>query len=103
VYVDYKRATVCKTITEVNKMPNIKSAIKRVATNNAANERNSAQKAAMRTAVKKFETAVANGDDNAAELYKAASKAIDQAESKGLIHKNKASRDKSRLAAKLAK
>ncbi|SJZ52470.1 small subunit ribosomal protein S20 [Pilibacter termitis] len=83
-------------------MPNIKSAIKRVATNKAANERNSAQKSAMRSAIKKFETAVAEGVD-ATELFKAATVAIDKAETKGLIHKNKANRDKSRLAAKLAK
>ncbi|MDR1568001.1 MAG: 30S ribosomal protein S20 [Streptococcaceae bacterium] len=84
-------------------MPNIKSAIKRVQTNEAANSRNSAQKTALRSAIKKFETAVAANSSDAAELYKAATKAIDQAETKGLIHKNKANRDKSRLAAKLAK
>ncbi|MCH4169168.1 MAG: 30S ribosomal protein S20 [Streptococcaceae bacterium] len=84
-------------------MPNIKSAIKRAETNETANLRNSAQKTALRSAIKKFETAVAEGSADAAELYKAATKAIDQAETKGLIHKNKASRDKSRLAAKLAK
>jgi small subunit ribosomal protein S20 len=84
-------------------MPNIKSAIKRVQTNEIANTKNSAQKAALRTAIKKFDTAVIGNADNVNELYKGAVKAIDQAESKGLIHKNKASRDKSRLAAKLAK
>lgn len=84
-------------------MPNIKSAIKRVETNKVANERNSAQKAAMRTAIKKFDAAVVENADNKEKLYVLASKAIDKAESKGLIHKNKAGRDKSRLAAKLAK
>ena len=54
------------------------------------------QKSAMRTAIKAFE---ANPTE---ELYRAASSAIDKAETKGLIHKNKASRDKARLAAKLA-
>lgn len=83
-------------------MPNIKSAIKRAETNEKSNLRNSAQKTALRSAIKRFETAVAEGSADAAELYKAATKAIDQAETKGLIHKNKASRDKSRLAAKLA-
>ena len=52
---------------------------------------------------KKFEAAVAEGAENAEELLRAAHKAIDGAASKGLIHKNKASRDKSRLAAKLSK
>lgn len=76
-------------------MANIKSAIKRAETNITANERNSAQKAAMRTAIKKFEAAPSE------ETFRAASAAVDKAASKGLIHANKASRDKSRLAAKL--
>jgi small subunit ribosomal protein S20 len=84
-------------------MPNIKSAIKRVSTNNAANKRNSAQKTAMRTAIKKFKAAVASNADNVQELYKAASSAIDRAKTKGLIHKNNASRNKARLASKLVK
>ncbi|MDR1522290.1 MAG: 30S ribosomal protein S20 [Streptococcaceae bacterium] len=84
-------------------MPNIKSAIKRVSTNNAANKRNSAQKTAMRTAIKKFKIAVANNADNIQELYIVASSAIDKAKTKGLIHKNNASRNKARLASKLAK
>ena len=84
-------------------MPNIKSAIKRVETNAKANERNSSQKAAMRTAIKKFDAAVESNADNKEELFVLASKAVDKAESKGLIHKNKAGRDKSRMAAKLAK
>ena len=48
----------------------------------------------MRTAIKTFE---ANSSE---ELFRAA---IDKAETKGLIHKNKAGRDNARLAAKLAK
>ncbi|GGC82800.1 30S ribosomal protein S20 [Enterococcus sp. DIV0242_7C1] len=84
-------------------MPNIESAIKRVRTNANANAQNSSQKNSMRTAIKKFEDAVATGADNADELYKEAARAVDMAESKGLIHKNKASRDKSRLSKKLAK
>ena len=84
-------------------MPNIESAIKRVRVNEKANQLNSGQASAMRTAIKKFNAAVEAGADNAADLYKAASRAIDMAETKGLIHKNKANRDKSRLYAKLAK
>jgi small subunit ribosomal protein S20 len=84
-------------------MPNIKSAIKRAQTNETANVKNSAQKAAYRTALKKFDAAVEANADNKEDLYKEAVSAIDKAETKGLIHKNKASRDKSRLAAKLAK
>lgn len=84
-------------------MPNIDSAIKRVRTSENANVKNSSQTSAMRTAIKKFEDAVASGADNVDALYKEAVKAIDMAESKGLIHKNKANRDKSRLSKKIAK
>lgn len=84
-------------------MPNIESAIKRVRTAKKANVQNNAQKSAMRTAIKRFETALAEGSENTAELLKVALKSIDEAATKGLIHKNKASRDKSRLASKVAK
>lgn len=84
-------------------MPNIESAIKRVRTNERNNQKNSEQLSAMRTAVKKFEKAVDAKADNAQDLFKEATRAIDMALSKGLIHKNKAGREKSRLAAKLAK
>jgi len=83
-------------------MPNIKSAIKRVKTNEKANVANSSAKSAMRTAVKKAEQAIASGADNAQELVIQATKALDKAVSKGIIHKNVASRKKSRLAKKLA-
>ncbi|AYG00771.1 MULTISPECIES: 30S ribosomal protein S20 [Lactococcus] len=76
-------------------MANIKSAIKRAELNKIANERNSQQKSAMRTAIKKFEA------EPTEESFRVASSAIDKAATKGLIHANKASRDKSRLAAKL--
>lgn len=81
-------------------MPNIESAIKRVRTSEVANAKNSSQSSAMRSAVKKFDQAVEAGADNVDALYKDAVKAIDMAESKGLIHKNKANRDKSRLSKK---
>ena len=84
-------------------MPNIESAIKRVRTSEKSNQLNSGQASAMRTAIKKYDLAIETGAENAEELYKAASRAIDKAETKGLIHKNKANRDKSRLYAKLAK
>ncbi|MDN6028891.1 MAG: 30S ribosomal protein S20 [Lactobacillus sp.] len=83
-------------------MPQIKSAIKRVRTQKERSERNSAQLSHLRTAVKKFRQAAEDGADNASELHLDAVRALDHAASKGLIHKNKASRDKSRLA-KLAK
>ncbi|MDR0846878.1 MAG: 30S ribosomal protein S20 [Lactobacillales bacterium] len=84
-------------------MPNIQSQIKRDRTSKIANTKNSEKKASLRTTIKKFDAAIAANADNVQELFAAATKAIDQAETKGLIHKNKASRDKSRLAKKLAK
>ena len=81
-------------------MPNIKSAIKRVKTSEAANAQNSKAKSAMRTAVKKAEAALNNNEENANELLKAAYKQLDQAANKGLIHKNAAARQKARLTKK---
>ena len=81
-------------------MPNIKSAIKRVKVNAKANAANVQAKSAMRTTVKKAELAIASGAENAQELVVAASKALDKAASKGLIHKNAAARKKSRLVKK---
>ncbi|MDL5041082.1 30S ribosomal protein S20 [Heyndrickxia coagulans] len=83
-------------------MPNIKSAIKRVKVNEKNYAQNTAAKSAMRTAVKKFEAAVENNDENAKELLVDAVKRLDKAASKGLIHKNAASRQKSRLMKKLS-
>lgn len=83
-------------------MPNIKSAIKRVKVSEKRRQRNSSQKSALRTAVKAFETTVAtNNVESAKEALILASKKLDKAASKGLIHKNAANRKKSRLAKKL--
>lgn len=79
-------------------MPQIKSAIKRVKTQNAANKRNAAQMNKLRTAIKKFKKAAAAGAEDASKLRLEAESALDKAVSKGLIHKNKAARDKSRLS-----
>ncbi|OEF96931.1 30S ribosomal protein S20 [Vulcanibacillus modesticaldus] len=83
-------------------MPNIKSAIKRVKTSNKRAERNKAQKSALRTAIKNFEVAVSNNDLEAAKsALLNATKKLDKAVTKGLIHKNTAARKKSRLSKKL--
>ncbi|MFD1207044.1 MULTISPECIES: 30S ribosomal protein S20 [Sporosarcina] len=81
-------------------MPNIKGAIKRVKQSTAANEHNSQIKAAMRTAVRKADTAIINKEENASELLKDAVKKLDTAARKGLIHKNTAARQKARLTKK---
>ncbi|MDQ0174203.1 30S ribosomal protein S20 [Bacillus chungangensis] len=84
-------------------MPNIKSAIKRVKKNEARNAQNASVKASMRTAIKKFETAVENNEGDKQQLYTVAVKKLDKAVSKGLIHKNTSNRQKSRLTKKLQK
>jgi small subunit ribosomal protein S20 len=83
-------------------MPNIKSAIKRVKVSEKRRLRNASQKSALRTAVKAVETAIsAQNAESAREALILASKKLDKAASKGLIHKNAANRKKSRLAKKL--
>jgi small subunit ribosomal protein S20 len=83
-------------------MPNIKSAIKRVNVNEKRRLRNASQKSALRTAIKTFETAADGSNvDSATTALVNATKKIDKAATKGLIHKNTANRKKSRLAKKL--
>ncbi|MBE4908045.1 30S ribosomal protein S20 [Bacillus luteolus] len=83
-------------------MANIKSAIKRAKTSEERRAHNATIKSAMRTAVKSFEATVTNNDaENAKAAYLEAAKKLDKAARKGLIHKNVASRQKSRLAKKL--
>ena len=83
-------------------MPNIKSAIKRVSVIEKKTLRNNMIKSEYKTAVKKFEAAVVEGNkENAENLLKEAVKKIDGACSKGVIKKNTASRKKSNLAKKL--
>ena len=81
-------------------MPNIKSAKKRVLVNQAKAMQNKAAKSALKTDIKKFEAAVAEGNRSEADVaYKVAVKAVDKAAAKGLLHKNK----KSSLTLKLNK
>jgi small subunit ribosomal protein S20 len=86
----------------VSYLPNIKSAIKRAKVNQKKNLRNRMIKSAMRTNLKKFDSAVHAGTaDNA--LLASTIGAIDRAASKGVIHKNAANRKKARAAKRLAK
>ena len=83
-------------------MPQIKSSIKRVKTTATANKRNAAELSKLRTAVRKFNEAVENDAKDVLDLEVKAARALDKAVSKGLISKNKANRDKSRLSKKAA-
>lgn len=79
-------------------MANIKSAKKRINVIAKRQMRNKSVKSYTRTAVKKVLAAVEAGDKSqAAEAHRLAVKAIDQAASKGIFHKNTASRKKSQL------
>jgi len=79
-------------------LPNIKSAKKRVLVIETKTLQNKMQKTALKTAMKKYEAAIAAGDKEAAiALYRSAVKAVDQATAKGLIHKNQAARKKSQF------
>jgi len=77
-------------------LPNIKSAKKRVLVSKARNERNKARKSELKTNLKK-----AGADGALAQTIKVTIKKVDKAAAKGLIHKNKAARLKSRLAKKM--
>ena len=79
-------------------MPNIKSAKKRVQLAEVRNARNKADKSALKTALKKFEAAAAEGNRTEADgAYKVAVKKVDQAVAKGVLHKNTAARRVSRV------
>ena len=83
-------------------MPNIKSAAKRDQLAKAQNAKNRAAKSLLRTNIKKFDAAVAEGDREAAVgAYKVAVKSVDHAATKHLIHKNCAAHKKSQLTQKL--
>jgi small subunit ribosomal protein S20 len=77
---------------------NIKSQIKRIKTNEKARLRNKAVKSSLKTAIRKYRTALESGDAaQAAELARNASRALDKAASKGVIHANQAANRKSSI------
>ena len=84
-------------------MANIKSQIKRNRTNEAARLRNKSVKSALKTSVRKFREAADAGDvAKATELARSASRQLDKAASKGVIHKNQAANRKSAIASRTA-
>ena len=83
-------------------MPNIKSAIKRVKVTEKKNLRNRMVKSAMKTQLKKFETAISASEADA-KILSVTQGAVDRAQAKGVIHKNAANRKKARLAKRMAK
>ena len=79
-------------------MANIKSAKKRILVTETRTARNKAIRSKVKTAIKKVDAAIAAGDKEAALVaVKAATVEIDKATTKGVYHKNNASRKISRL------
>ena len=84
-------------------MANIKSQLKRIKTNEKARQRNKAVKSSLKTLVRKFREAADAGDrDTAVQAMTTASRELDKAASKGVIHKNQAANRKSAIAKKAA-
>ena len=84
-------------------MANIKSQLKRIKTNEKARLRNKAVKSSLKTSIRKFREAAAAGErDTATELLAQASRQLDKAASKGVIHKNQAANRKSAMAKRVA-
>lgn len=83
-------------------MANIASQIKRNRQNEDRRRRNRSVKSALRTAVRRFEEAFAAGDERTEELAREASRRLDKAASKGVIHRNQAANRKSSIARRAA-
>jgi small subunit ribosomal protein S20 len=85
-------------LARILRVANIKSQIKRNKTNEKARLRNKAVKSSLKTAIRKYRTALAAGDvATAADLARDASRALDKAASKGVIHANQAANRKSAI------
>ena len=79
-------------------MANIKSKVKRIHTNELARLRNQSVKSSLRTAVRSFREAAEAGDkDTAVAAGRVATRKLDKAVSKGVIHKNQAANRKSAI------
>lgn len=80
-------------------MANIKSQKKRILTNEKARERNKAVKTELKSAVRAAREAIATGDkEKATAAVRHASRKLDKAVSKGVIHQNQAANRKSSIA-----
>ena len=84
-------------------MANIKSQIKRNRQNEARRLRNKAVKSSLKTAIRRFDEAMQSGDHDAAvATLREATRKLDKAASKGVIHKNQAANRKSAITKRLA-
>lgn len=104
--VTYRACLALSTYTDQGirgcPVPNIKSQMKRVKTNEKSRQRNKAVKSALRTYVRNFRRAAEAGDvEVATKAAKIANRQLDKAVSKGVIHKNQAANRKSAISKKL--
>ncbi len=84
-------------------MANIKSQLKRIKTNEKARQRNKAVKSSLKTSIRRFRAAADTGERTAAlDALQAASRQLDKAASKGVIHANQAANKKSAMAKRAA-
>jgi small subunit ribosomal protein S20 len=82
---------------------NIKSQLKRIKTNEKARQRNKAVKSSLKTSIRRFRAAAEASDKaTALEALKTASRELDKAASKGVIHENQAANKKSAMAKQAA-
>lgn len=89
--------------SKASPVANIKSQKKRILTNAKATARNKAVKSALRTHVRKFREAAAAGEVEKAQAYaRVATRALDKAASKGIIHANQAANRKSAISSAAA-
>lgn len=90
------------TSAKVQKTVRLASGLKRARQDGKLNAANTALRSKFRTVIKNVQKAVASGDKaKATELFQSAQSVIDSVADKGIFHKNKAARHKSRLAAKV--
>ncbi|MCC3282760.1 MULTISPECIES: 30S ribosomal protein S20 [Arthrobacter] len=83
-------------------MANIKSQKKRILTNEKARQRNNSVKSELKTLIRNVDTAVTAADKDAAQAaLQAATRKLDKAVSKGVIHKNNAANRKSAISKKV--
>jgi small subunit ribosomal protein S20 len=99
-----ERQSPSSTSLRFRRVANIKSQIKRIRTNEKARLRNKAVKSSLKTAVRRFREAAAAGDrETATAELQVASRQLDKAVSKGVIHANQAANKKSAMAKAAAK
>lgn len=98
------RATALPPESEIegNRVANIKSQLKRIRTNEKARLRNKSIKSSLKTAIRRFREAAATGEkDRALGELRIASRQLDKAVSKGVIHRNQAANRKSAMAGRV--